>query len=47
MDPEVKRILEELKELFGKDDTSARERKVALKLKAEALVLDKKNIKEK
>lgn len=46
MDPEVKRILEELKELFGKDDTSARERKVALKLKAEALVLDKKNIKE-
>ena len=46
MDPEVRRILEELKDLFGKDDLSARERKAALKIKAETLVLEKKNIKE-
>ena len=46
MDPEVRRILEELKDLFGKDDLSPRERKAALKVKAETLVLEKKNIKE-
>ena len=42
MDPEVRRILEELKDLFGKDDLSPRERKAALKVKAETLVLEKK-----
>ena len=46
MDPEVRRILEELKDLFGKDDLSPRERKAALKVKAETLVLEKKNITE-